>query len=94
MSFNNKVYTGIIENKMKLTKDNIFIPITYNDKPIGFILDINENKISFCLWNSKISVIKDSSNNITNIELNSYKDNWKDSIINLFYDKDEGELYE
>lgn len=61
----------LMPNELELDETAINMPITVYDKPIGYIMSVDDKKIGALIWTRDIEVNMDADGHVLNIELMS-----------------------
>lgn len=61
----------LMPNELELDETAINMPITVYDKPIGYIMSVDDKKIGALIWTRDIEVNMDADGRVLNIELMS-----------------------
>lgn len=73
-NYNNGITYCFCRNNIagiKLDKSAINMPITFNGKCLGFITGVDENMITYLLWNKDWCVNVNENGDFTSLELNA-----------------------
>lgn len=61
----------LMPNELELDETAVNMPITVYDKPIGYIMSVDDKKIGALIWTKDLEVNMDADGRVLNIELMS-----------------------